>query len=90
MSHRHALPIAVSWLRHACVDAQGNTDLAPSSGLAAAAGKDEGPPLLAVDPRKLRADEEMQRIFGSRLMRAEERENAAGGVPKARLGTLAI
>ncbi|CAL8471120.1 g10662 [Coccomyxa elongata] len=40
-----------------------------------------GQPLLAVDPRKLRGEEEMRRIFGARTMREEERDNAnAGGL----------
>lgn len=38
-----------------------------------------GQPLLAVDPRKLRGEEEMRRIFGARTMREEERDNANAG-----------
>lgn len=38
-----------------------------------------GPPLLAVDPRRLRGEEEMRRIFGARILREEELENAAAG-----------
>ena len=62
-------------------DVQGNADLAASCGLEESS-RDEGPPILAVDPRRLRADEEMRRMFGSRIMRAEERENAAGTRPR--------
>ena len=36
-------------------------------------------PLLAVDPRKLRGEEEMRRIFGARTVRDEERGNANAG-----------
>lgn len=35
-------------------------------------------PLLVVDPKKLRGEEEMRRIFGARILREEERENAGG------------
>jgi hypothetical protein len=38
------------------------------------------PPLLAVDPRKLRGEEEMRRIFGARILREEERDNAGGDI----------
>ncbi len=38
------------------------------------------PPLLALDPRKLRGEEEMRRIFGARILREEERDNAGGDI----------
>ena len=53
----------------------GQTDTQPAP---ASSGGETEPPLLNIDPRKLRADEELRRIFGSRVMRAEERDAAAG------------
>lgn len=36
------------------------------------------PPLLAVDPKRLRADAELERMFGRRALGAEDREEGQG------------
>ena len=56
-----------------CAVTQADAQPAPAT-----SGREAEPPLLSIDPRKLRADEELRRIFGSRVMRAEERDAAAG------------
>lgn len=38
-----------------------------------------GRPLLAVDMRQLKADEELRRMFGSRVVDEDEDEGGAGG-----------
>ena len=53
---------------------------APSTSAAAAEQQRAGAerPLLGVDVRNLRADEELRRMFGSRVVEAEEEERGGG------------
>jgi hypothetical protein len=55
----------------------------PSVSCSRAAGEDDVVPLLGIDARKLKADAEMRKIFGSKVVDAEDREqglNVAGAL----------
>ena len=45
--------------------------------------------LLAVNPRALKGDDELRRIFGSRVVDAGDRDDDAGAVPGTRLFEMA-
>ena len=68
---------------HNCLDPPGARPLQPSTTAAAAqqqggGGAAGGRPLLAVDMRQLKADEELRRMFGSRVVEEDEDEGGAG------------
>lgn len=52
---------------------------ASTSGRTADKSRPDEPNLLGVNPSKLKADDEMRRIFGSRVVDAEARNDQAGG-----------
>ncbi len=53
---------------------------ASTSGRSSAKPINEGTALLGVNPAKLKADDEMRRIFGSKVVDAEARSESAGGM----------
>ncbi|DBA78426.1 hypothetical protein WJX79_008278 [Trebouxia sp. C0005] len=53
---------------------------ASTSGRSSAKPSNEGTALLGVNPAKLKADDEMRRIFGSKVVDAEARNESAGGM----------
>ena len=53
---------------------------ASTSGRSSATPIKEGSALLGVNPAKLKADDEMRRIFGSKVVDAEARNESAGGM----------
>ena len=53
---------------------------ASTSGRITTKSKTDDPTLLGVNPAKLRADDEMRRIFGSKVVDAEARNDQAGGM----------
>ena len=72
------------WKSTSVVDANAANELqeraVPGNGMQQQSHDAALPPLLLVDPRKLRGEEEMRRIFGARILREEERDNAGGDV----------
>ena len=53
---------------------------ASTSGRTTTKSKADEPSLLGVNPAKLKADDEMRRIFGSKVVDAEARNDQAGGM----------
>lgn len=53
---------------------------ASTSGRTTIKARPEEPVLLGVNPSKLKADDEMRRIFGSRVVDAEAKNDQAGGM----------
>lgn len=60
--------------------AQPSAPEASTSGRSTAKACIEGPALLGVNPAKLKADDEMRRIFGSKVVDAEAKNDQAGGM----------
>ena len=52
---------------------------ASTSGRTTTKSRTDEPVLLGVNPSKLKADDEMRRIFGSKVVDAEARNDQAGG-----------
>ena len=82
-THRPGSPRFRRWLKAGVRVCRGSVQVprkAPQDAAAAGAQPVQAA-LLAVNPRALKGDDELRRIFGSRVVDAGERDDDAGAVP---------